>query len=77
MPLYIQQARFAICPFELTHAAVETVCASHVPLLIGVRDAFCHSAATFDISEHKIKGPDNPTCEDYLFVKSAEVNRSD
>ena len=25
----------------------------------------------------KIKGPDNPTCEDYLFVKSAEVNRSD
>ena len=24
-----------------------------------------------------IKGPDNPTCEDYLFVKSAEVNRSD
>ena len=25
----------------------------------------------------KIKGPDNPTCEDYLFVKSAEVNRSE
>ena len=25
----------------------------------------------------QIKGPDNPTCEDYLFAKSAEGNRSD